>query len=84
MIRQVIGKLDADAPLICHDPHFNWRRAGRKPVPVHRQPVPFGEIKEHRRIAARGNNPPGRGIRFEPMLFKIVLPGYTLHAILSI
>ena len=29
IVRQVIGKLDADAPLFCHDPHFRWRRACR-------------------------------------------------------
>ena len=84
IIRQVIGKLDADAPLFCHDPHFKWRRACRKAVPVHRQPVPFGEVEEHCRIAARGNDPSGRGIGLEPMLFKILLPHHALHSILSI
>ena len=84
MIRQVIAKLDADAPLICHDPHFKWRCACRNAVPVDRQPVPFGEVKEHCRVAASGNNPSGRGIRFEPVLFKILLPRYAVHSILSI
>ena len=84
IIRQVIGKLDAGAPLFCHHPHFKWRRACRKAVPVHRQPVPFGEVEEHCRIAARGDDPPGRGIGLEPMLFKILLPRHALHAILSI
>jgi hypothetical protein len=84
IIRQVIGELDASAPLVCHDPHFKWRRACRKAVPVQRQPVPFGEVEEHRRIAARGNDPSGRGIGLEPMLFEQLLPHHTLHTILSI
>jgi len=84
IIRQVIGKLDAGAPLFRHEPHFKRRRACRKPVPVHRQPVPFGYVEEHCRIAARGNDPPGRGIRLEPMLFEILLPHHALHSILSI
>src|SRR6202790_1248030 len=84
IIRQVIGKLDADAPLFCHDPHFKWRRVCRKAVPVHRQPVPFGEVEEHCRIAARGNDSSGRGSRLEPTLFKMLLPYNELHSILSI
>ena len=47
IVRQVIGKLDADAPLFCHDPHFKWRRVCRKAVPEHRQPVSLGEVEEH-------------------------------------
>ena len=39
--RQVIGKLDADAPLSCHDPHFNWRRARRKAIPQTTTSVPW-------------------------------------------
>ncbi len=62
MIGRVIGKLDAGAPLFCHDPHINWRYNFRKTVPVYRQPVPFGEVEEHRRIAARGNDSPGRAV----------------------
>src|SRR6202022_496793 len=62
IIRQVIGELDADAPLFCHDSHFKWRRACRKTVSEHRQPVPFGEVEEHCRIAARGKDPSSRGI----------------------
>jgi hypothetical protein len=74
IIRRVIGKLDADAPLFCHDPHIKWRHTFGKTVPVYRQPVPFGEIEEHCRIAARGNDSSGRGSRLEPVLFKILLP----------
>ena len=44
IIRRVIGKLDADAPLFCHDPHIKWRHTFGKTVPVYRQPVPFGEV----------------------------------------
>ena len=36
IIRQVIGKLDADPPLFCHDPHFRRRSLCRKTIPVHR------------------------------------------------
>ena len=39
--RQVIGKLDADAPLSCHDPHFKWRRARRKAIPEHDNQCPL-------------------------------------------
>src|SRR5262245_36675199 len=46
IVRQVIGKLDADAPLFCHDPHFEWRRACRKAVPEHRQPMSLGEVED--------------------------------------
>src|ERR1700731_434961 len=84
IIRQVIGKLDADAPLFCHDSHFKWRRACRKSVSEHRQPVPFGEVEEHCRIAARGKDPSSRGIRPEPPLFKMLLPHHATHSILSI
>ena len=84
IIRQVIGELDATSSLFCHDPHFKGRCACRKAVPVHRQPVPLGEVEEYCRIATCGNDPPGRGIRPEPMFFKILLPRHTLHSILSI
>ena len=39
--RQVIGKLDADSPLSCHDPHFKWRRARRKAIPEHDNQCPL-------------------------------------------
>ena len=83
IIRQVIGKLDAASSLSCHNPHFKGRCACRKAAPVHCQPVPFGEVEEYCRIATCGDDPPGRGIRPEPMLFKILLPHHTLHSILS-
>ena len=84
IIRQVIGKRAAASPLFRHDPHFEGRSAGWKAVPVYRQPVALGEVEEHRRIATCGDDPPGRGIRLEPMLLKIFLPRRTLHAILAI
>jgi hypothetical protein len=84
IIRHVIGELDADAPLFCHDSHFKWRRACRKTISEHRQPVPFREVEEHCRIAARGKDPSSRGIRPEPPLFKIFLPHHATHSILSI
>src|SRR5215469_17974741 len=62
VVRQVIGKLDADASLFCHDPHFKWRRACREAVPEHRQPVSLGEVEEHCRITALRNDPSGGGI----------------------
>src|SRR6266481_958801 len=84
IVRHVIGKLDADPPLFGHHPHFKWRRACRKAVPEHRQPVSLGEIEEHCRITALGDDPSGGGIGLEPMLFKILLPHHALHSILSI
>ena len=84
MVRHVIGKRDAVSPFLCHEPHFNGRRACRKAAPVHRQPMSLGKVEEHSRIATGGNDPPGRRIRLEPVLFKILLPGHTLHPILSI
>jgi hypothetical protein len=84
IVRQVIGKLDADAPLFCHDPHFKRRCVCRKAVPEHRQPVSLVEVEEHCRITALGNDPSGRGIKFEPMLFKILLPCHASRSILSI
>jgi hypothetical protein len=84
MIGNVIGQLNASASIFRHDPHLKWRCAGRKAVPVHRKPVSFGEVKKHCRIAARGNDPPSRGLRLEPMLFEILQPHQALHAILSI
>ena len=83
MVRQVVGKLDARTPLLCHHPHFKGRRTCLKAVPEHRQPVPLGEVEEHCRITARGNDPSGRGIGLEPMLFKILPPRHALHSILS-
>ena len=41
IVRQVIGKLDADAPLSCHDPHFKWRRARRKAIPERHNQCPL-------------------------------------------
>jgi hypothetical protein len=84
IIRQVIGELDADAPLFCHEPHFKWWRARRNAVPEHRQPVSFGEVGEHCRITARRNDPSGGRIRLEPMLFEMLLPHHAPHPILSI
>jgi hypothetical protein len=46
--------------------------------------VPLGEVEEYCRIATGGNDPPGRGIRPEAMLFEIFLSTHTLHLILSI
>src|SRR5215472_8944535 len=57
IVRHVIGKLDADPPLFCHHPHFKWWRACRKAVPEHRQPVSLGEVEEHCRITALGDDP---------------------------
>src|SRR5712692_4006781 len=79
-----ISKLDAVSSVLCHDPHFEGRSACRKAVPVHRQPMSLGKVEEHSRIATCGNDPPGRGIRLEPVLFKILVPRHTLHSILSI
>src|ERR1700730_4466635 len=84
IIRQVISKLDAVSSVLCHDPHFKWRSACRKAVPVHRQPMSFSKVEKHSRIATCGKDPPGRRIRLEPVLFKILLPRHTLHSILSI
>ena len=84
MVRQVIGKRDAVSSVLCHEPHFNGRRACRKAAAVHRQPMSLGKVEEHSRIAACGNDPPGRKIRLEPVLFKIFLPRHALHPILSI
>ena len=84
IVRHVIGKLDADPPLFCHHPHFKWRRACRKAAPEYRQPVSLGEVEEHCRITALGDDPSGGGIGLEPMLFKILLPHHALHSILSI
>jgi hypothetical protein len=84
IIRQVIGKRDAISSVLCHDPHFKGRSACRKAVPVHRQPMSLGKVEEQCRIATCGNDPPGRRIRLEPVLFKILLPRHTLHSILSI
>src|ERR1700682_354329 len=44
----------------------------------------LGEVEEHCRIATCGNDPPGRGIKLEPVLFEILLPRDALHSILSI
>jgi hypothetical protein len=84
IIRQVISKLDAASSLMCHDPHFKRRDLCRKAVPVHRQPVPLGEVEKYCRIAACGNDPPGRGVRPEPVLLEILLPHRTFDSILSI
>jgi len=84
IIRKVISKRDAVSSVLCHDPHFKGRRTCRKAVPVHRQPMSLGKVEEHSRIATCGNDPPGRRIRLEPVLFKILLPRHTLHSILSI
>ena len=84
IIRQAIGKRDAVSSVSCHDPHFKGRRTCREAVPVHRQPMSLGKVEEHCRIATCGNDPPGRRIRLEPVLFKITLPRHTLHSILSI
>jgi hypothetical protein len=84
IIRQVFGKLDTASPLFCHDPHFKRRSACRKTLPVYRQPVSPGEVEEYCRVATCGNDPAGRGIRLEPVLFKTLLPGHASHSILSI
>ena len=84
IIRQVISKRDALSSISCHDSHFKRRSTCRKAAPVHRQPMPFGKVEEHCRIAACGDDPPGRRIRLEPVLLKILLPRHTVHSILSI
>src|SRR5258708_2439536 len=84
IVRQVIRNLDAASSVLCHDPHFEGRSACRKAVPIHRQPMSLGKVEEHSRIATCGNDPPGRRIRLEPVLFKILVPRHTLHSILSI
>ncbi len=84
IIRRVIGKLDADAPFFCHDPHIKGRHIFGKTVAVDRQPVSFGEVEEHCRIAACSNDASRRRSRIEPTLFEMLLPFNELHAILSI
>jgi hypothetical protein len=84
VVRHIIGKLYAGAPLCCHHPHLRRRCAGRKPVPEHRQPMPFGEIEEHCRIAAGSDDPSGRRVWLEPMLTEIFLSRHALYPILAI
>lgn len=84
IIRDVVGEFDAGAPFSGHDPQFKRRRACRKSIPVHRQPVSSGEVEEDSRIAAGGNDPPGRGISLEPILPVMLLPSHALHPVLSI
>jgi hypothetical protein len=84
IVRHVIGKLDAAASRLCHDPHFNGRSTCGKPVAVHRQPMSLGKVGEHRRIATSGNDAPGRRIRLKPVLLKVFVPRHAMHAILSI
>ena len=84
IIWYVIGKRDADPPLVCHHSHVEPRRAGRKPIPEHRQPVSLGEVEKHCRIAAGGNDSSGGRLGLEPMLFEILPPQHASHAILSI
>src|ERR1700730_1986743 len=84
IIWQVISKLDAVSSVLCHDPHFRGWSVCRKAVSVNRQPMSFGKVEKHCRIATCGNDSPGRGIRPEPVLFKMLLPHHTLHSILSI
>jgi hypothetical protein len=84
IIRQVISERDAIPSVFCHDPHFKRRSACRKAIPVHRQPMSFGKVEEHSRIATCGDDPPRRRVGLEPVLFEILLPRHTLHAILSI
>ena len=84
MVRNIIGKLNASAPVFRHDPHLNWRCVGREPVPVHRQPMSFGKVEKHCRVAARGNDAPSRGFWPEPLLLEIFQSHHALHAIFSI
>jgi hypothetical protein len=84
IVWQVISKLDAVSSVLCHDPHFRGWSVCRKAVSVNRQPMSLGKVEEHCRIATCGNDPPGRGIRPEPVLFKMLPPRHTLHSILSI
>ena len=84
MVRQVIGKLNAGASLFYHDPHFKWWCVRPKAITEHREPVPLGEVEEHCRITAGGNDPPGGRLGLEPMLFEMLLPHHALHPILSI
>jgi hypothetical protein len=84
IIWQVISKLDAVSSVLCHDAHFRGWSVCRKAVSVNRQPMSLGKVEEHCRIATCGNDPPGRGIRPEPVLFKMLPPRHTLHSILSI
>jgi hypothetical protein len=71
-------------PVLYHDAHFNRGSAGRKAVAVHRQPMSPRKVEEHRRIATCGNDPPGRRLLLEPVLFQIFLSRHTSHAILAI
>ena len=84
MVRQVTSEFDAVSSLCRHESHLKGRRTGWKAVPINCQPVPLGEVEEHCRIAARGNDPPRRGIRLEPVLSEKLLPLCAVHAILSI
>ena len=81
--RHVLWQFDAGAALSGHDPHVKRRRAFRESVSIHRQPMPSGEVEKHCRIAAGGNDPPGRGVQLEPVLSEVFLPRHALHAILS-
>ena len=84
IIWQVISKLDALSSVSCHDPHFRGWSVCRNAVSVNRQPMSLGKIEKHCRIATCSNDSPGRGIRPEPVLFKMLVPYHTLHSILSI
>jgi hypothetical protein len=52
----VVGKLRSLRAMARHDAHFDGRCVARKASAIHRKPVPFRELEQHRGIAARSHH----------------------------
>jgi hypothetical protein len=80
----VVGKLYGLRSITRHDAHFNWWRVARKAPAIHRKPVPFRELEQHRGIAAGCHHASCWRVWFKPEFLQVLAAFHTDDTISSV
>jgi len=79
-----VGKLYGLRSITRHDAHFNWWRVARKAPAIHREPVPFRELEQHRGIAAGCHHASCWRVWFKPEFLQVLAAFHTDDTISSV
>ncbi len=84
IVGYVLGQRHAIWPLGGHDPHFQWSNRQGQPPAKDRQPMAFGEVEEHRRVATARHHTSRGGFRLEPTRLQPIAALHAPHAVLAV
>jgi len=84
VVGNVVGKLRSLRAIPRHDAHFDGRRGARKASAIHRKPVPFRELEQHRGIAARSHHATCRRVWCKPEFLQVLAAFSASDAIPSV